>query len=164
MKVLAIMVIVAIGFASVEASAEIYRYVDRGGELHYVDDIEKVPQQYRNQLDNTEPLPDVNVVDPGPTGQIRQPEPEQPRKSSVVPNAKVEVFVTSWCGYCKKMERFLTEKGIEYIRYDIEKDEAAAREYRQIGGRGVPVVRIGDSLIHGFNPEAVMSYLTGGVQ
>ena len=69
------------------------------------------------------------------------------------------LLVFSMCGYCKKMERFLKEKGIQYTRYDIEKDDNAARICRELGGSGVPVIRIGSNVVHGYNPDAVMSYL-----
>ncbi|HOP41733.1 MAG TPA: glutaredoxin family protein, partial [Geobacteraceae bacterium] len=49
--------------------------------------------------------------------------------------SKIEIFVTSWCGYCKMMERFLTRKGVPYTAYDIEKDDNAAQAYRKLGGR-----------------------------
>ena len=35
----------------------------------------------------------------------------------------------------------------------------AARAFRELGGRGVPVVRIGSNVVHGYNPEAILSYL-----
>jgi hypothetical protein len=47
----------------------------------------------------------------------------------------------------------------QYTRYDIEKDENAARICRDLGGSGVPVIRIGSNVVHGYNPDAVMSYL-----
>jgi glutaredoxin len=57
------------------------------------------------------------------------------------------------------MERFLKEKGISYVSYDIEQDSTAAKTFREMGGRGVPVVRIGSTVIRGYNPDAVMSGL-----
>jgi glutaredoxin len=79
-----------------------------------------------------------------------------------VSSAGVEVYMTSWCGYCKKMVRFLNEKGIPYTAYDIEKDSAAARVHRELGGNGVPLVRVGSHVVHGYNPEAVLMYLNEG--
>jgi glutaredoxin len=76
--------------------------------------------------------------------------------------ADIEVFVTSWCGYCRKMIGFLREKGIPFTVHDIEKDSNAARAYRELGGTGVPVVRIGSHVVHGYNPEAVMEYYSEG--
>jgi glutaredoxin len=74
---------------------------------------------------------------------------------------KVEVFMTSWCGYCRKMIQFLKEKGIPYSAYDIEADSAAAKVYDDMGVRGVPIVRIGTHIVHGYDPESVMYYYNG---
>jgi glutaredoxin len=140
------------------AAAEIYRYSDNKGELHFVDDISKVPKKYRNQLKNQRALRDVSVIDGTPVPKRVKGE-DPPPQSRSYGSANVELFVTSWCGYCRKMERFLKEKGIQYTAYDIEKDDNAARIHKELGGGGVPVVRIGSDVVHGYNPEAVMSYL-----
>ncbi len=44
--ILAALVLIFVG----SASAETYRYVDDKGELHFVDDIAKVPKKYRKQV------------------------------------------------------------------------------------------------------------------
>ena len=146
-------------FAGV-ATADIYRYTDSAGETHFVDDIAKVPKKYRKQVDTAQELPDISVVDAGPAPKRRGATPAPSRAQQRSPEgASVEVYMTSWCGYCKKMIRFLDEKGIPYTAYDIEKDSAAARTYREVGGSGVPVVRIGSRVVHGYNPDAVLAYL-----
>jgi len=73
----------------------------------------------------------------------------------------VELYVTSWCGYCKMMEQVLDKKGIAYIAYDIEKDERAAKIYRDLHGRGVPLVRVGSKVVYGYDPDTVISYVNG---
>ncbi|HEX9022925.1 MAG TPA: glutaredoxin domain-containing protein [Geobacteraceae bacterium] len=75
---------------------------------------------------------------------------------------KVEVFMTSWCGYCRKMISFLKEKGIPYTAYDIENDSAAMETYRSLGVRGVPVVRVGSHIVRGYDPDAVSNYYYDG--
>lgn len=72
--------------------------------------------------------------------------------------SKIEIFVTSWCGYCKMMESFLTQKGVPYTKYDIEADDDAARTYRKLGGRGVPLVKVGSRIVYGYDPDTVLSY------
>ena len=140
------------------ASAEVYRYTDSKGRLHFVDDISKVPKKYRRQLENPKPLADVSVTERTPASwQQKEKERSPQAQSSIQGSARVEVYVTSWCGYCKKMISFLNEKGIQYSAYDIEKDSNAERTYRELGGRGVPVVRIGDKIIYGYNPDEVLS-------
>jgi glutaredoxin len=143
-------------------SAELYKYTDAKGELHFVDDISKVPKKYRKQLENAESQGNANFMDAAPASRPSQERTEQEpqeRRSVSSPSANVEVFMTSWCGYCRKMIRFLNEKGIPYTAYDIEKDSTAARAYKELGGKGVPVVRVGSHVVHGYSPEAVMSYL-----
>lgn len=141
------------------AGAEIYRYTDGNGALHFVDDISKVPKKYRGQLRKARPMKDISVVEAGSSPSRRVAEDTSARNTMSGNGTGVELFVTSWCGYCKKMERFLKEHGIPYTRYDIEKDDNAARTYRELGGSGVPVVRVGSNVVHGYNPDAVMSYL-----
>ncbi len=146
------------------ASAELYKYTDAKGELHFVDDISKVPKKYRKQLESAEPQGNANFMDAAPASRSAQEStaPEPPEQRRVVsPSTNVEVFMTSWCGYCRKMIKFLNEKGIPYTAYDIEKDSAAARAYGELGVRGVPVVRVGSHVVSGYNPEAVMSYFKG---
>ncbi len=78
---------------------------------------------------------------------------------SEAPAKKVEIFVTSWCGYCKRLETFLKENNIEYKRYDVEKDPKGAAIFAQIGGEGVPVSRVGNKVVQGFDPDAILEAL-----
>ena len=82
-----------------------------------------------------------------------------PAASSDAPSKKVEVFVTGWCPYCKKLESFLKNNHIDYTRYDVEQDAAGAAIFEKIGGDGVPVARIGNKVIHGYDPDAVLAAL-----
>jgi glutaredoxin len=71
----------------------------------------------------------------------------------------VEIFVTSWCGYCKKLEKFLKVHDIPYTRYDIEANPQAAEAYRSMGGTGVPVTRIGTDIVYGYDPDRILELL-----
>lgn len=66
--------------------------------------------------------------------------------------AKVEIYTTAWCPYCRKTEAFFRANGIDFINYDIEKDKAAARRMAQLDSRkGVPLVVINGQVIHGYS-------------
>lgn len=68
---------------------------------------------------------------------------------------KVELYVTSWCPYCKKAENFFRSQGIPFTVYDIEKDQNAARRKNQLDTRkGVPFAVVNAQKIHGFSEEA----------
>ena len=68
---------------------------------------------------------------------------------------QVELYVTSWCSYCKEAEKFFRAQGIPYAIYDIEKDSSAAQRKEQLdSGKGVPLAVINGQLIHGFSEAA----------
>ena len=72
---------------------------------------------------------------------------------------KVDIFVTSWCPYCKKLEGFLKQNRIDYTRHDVEQDCPAAQEFKRIGSNGVPLVRVGDKVIRGYDPQEILASL-----
>lgn len=74
----------------------------------------------------------------------------------------VEIYVTSWCGYCKQALEYMNSRGIPYVAYDIEKDDAARRRHRELGGRGVPLIVVGSKVMPGFSPELLEDYLNDG--
>ena len=66
---------------------------------------------------------------------------------------KVEIFVTSWCPYCKKLEGFLKSNNVQYTRYDIEKDPQGRAKHQRLGGGGIPVTLINNTkVLRGFEP------------
>ncbi len=74
-------------------------------------------------------------------------------------NTKVEIFVTSWCPYCRKLETFLKKNQIVYTRYDVETDAKGAEIFERLGGSGVPMSRVGKEVIHGYDPEGILAAL-----
>jgi mycoredoxin len=74
-------------------------------------------------------------------------------------NARVVLYATDWCGYCKMIRRFLDQKGIPYKEFDIEKDAEARKAYEALGGRGIPMLDVNGTLIRGYEPEAILAAL-----
>ena len=72
---------------------------------------------------------------------------------------KVDIFVTSWCPYCRKLENFLKQNRIDYTRHDVEADTESSREFDRLGGDGVPLVRVGEQVIHGYDPKEILAAL-----
>lgn len=68
---------------------------------------------------------------------------------------QVELYVTSWCSYCKQAEKFFRSQGIPFTVYDIEKDSNAARRKAELdSSSGVPLAIINGQKIQGYS-EAV---------
>ena len=77
---------------------------------------------------------------------------------------QVDIYITSWCPYCRKLENFLKQNKIKYIRHDIESDAASNEAFEQMGGNGIPLVRVDKDVIHGYDPEAIVEALQAKVQ
>ncbi|MGH1370474.1 MAG: glutaredoxin family protein [Cellvibrionaceae bacterium] len=78
-----------------------------------------------------------------------------PPDYSAISQGEVVLYATSWCGYCQKTRDFLAKRNIRYKEYDIEKSEEGRRQYDSIRGKGVPVLIVNDTVIHGYSPKAI---------
>lgn len=85
--------------------------------------------------------------------------PSSAVSAQVQQNAKVTLYATDWCGYCKKTRRFLDSKGIPYTEFDIEKSKEGRAAYEALGGRGIPLIDVNGTLIRGFSPEEILAAL-----
>ncbi|WP_065258369.1 glutaredoxin family protein [Pseudomonas bananamidigenes] len=85
--------------------------------------------------------------------------PSQMASEQVRANAKVVLYATDWCGYCKQTKRFLDQKGIPFKEFDIEKDAEARKAYEALGGRGIPLIDVNGTLIRGFDPDDILAAL-----
>ena len=73
---------------------------------------------------------------------------------------KVEIFSTQSCHFCHMAKEWLTEKGIPYTDYNVGEDMAKRKEMVEITGQlGVPVIRIGEDVMIGFNQEQMAKIL-----
>lgn len=134
-------------------SAEVVRYKDSSGRMHYVEGKDKVPQQYRAQVKNAKPLPKITYMES--TRMLAQPE----SRETFAQQKKVEVYMTTWCPACKQLEQYLKQQKIRYRRYDIDSDTSALQRYKKFRSGGVPVVKIGETVLVGFNPGQIQQAL-----
>ena len=68
------------------------------------------------------------------------------------PSTKVVMYGTSTCPYCAKARDYLRERGIAFADYDVQKSQAAKEAFSKLGGKGVPLILIGNRRIDGFMP------------
>jgi glutaredoxin len=144
------------------ADGEIYKWVDNNGIVHFGD----APPQNAGITSKIESMPATLLRAPEPQVTLRKEEkpqvvnrpikkaPPQETSAPVVTDASVEMFATSWCGYCKKAREFFEARGIALTEYDIEADAAAAQRKQEIyPSPGVPLVVINGKPIQGFAPH-----------
>jgi glutaredoxin-like YruB-family protein len=133
-------------------SAEVWRYADSDGIAHFVDSIEKIPDKFRAQSSKIQ------------RGSVSKAGKAVYDGVTTASKTGVEIYVTSWCGYCRALEDYLEKKQIAFKRYDIEKDAAANSRYKQLGRPGVPISVINGEVISGFNRRAIDRAIKGAVE
>lgn len=123
-------------------SGEVYKWIDANGKTVYGN---KPPKnaQLKEITGNISSFTSVNVesfkYDPSLIT------PAQAKSKTVV------MYSTSWCGYCKKAAKHFRRNNIPFQEYDIEKSKKAAKAYKKLNGRGVPVILIGKKRMNGFD-------------
>jgi len=147
------------------SSAEIYKWVDENGVIHYSDSpTQNIPEPTETEND------EIQSADPAPAD--TPPLPDESQKGTLGPDffnflnetqkdavavntPTVEIYETSWCGYCKKAKNFFRSRGIDFVTYDIEKDPQAARRMMSMTHtRAVPFVVINGQGISGYSEAA----------
>ncbi len=66
---------------------------------------------------------------------------------------RVIVYSSDSCGYCQKAKAFLREKGVNFIEKKVDNDPSAQAEMRAMKAQGVPVIKVDDEIIMGFNQQ-----------
>jgi len=118
---------------SPSADAEIYKWVDENGGVHF-SDAKPAGKQARELRIKSTPAP--TSASTGTTAGRQQ---------------RVTLYGTQWCGSCAKARRHFETNGIPYDDYDIDRSADARRRYDQLGGHGVPLILVGDEQLTGFS-------------
>ena len=72
----------------------------------------------------------------------------------------VSIYTTPSCHFCHMAKEFFDEKGIKYEEFDVAADASKRQEMVDLTKQlGVPVIRIDDTLIVGFNKPKVAELL-----
>jgi glutaredoxin len=120
-------------FLAQPAAAEIYRWVDENGKTHIAD---------TPPVDSDAELVKLNIK--SYTG-------ADVSDSGVAVNDKVVMYSTSTCPYCIKAKRYFKKNNIPFEERDIGKNKSARREFKELDGRGVPLILVGDKQMRGFS-------------
>jgi glutaredoxin len=130
-----------LALCSFEVSAEIYKWVDKDGTVHFED---RKPQAAPYEELKVRSMSGVQTYR-APTRTIKQHAPKSAGKKNVI------LYGTSWCGYCTKARRYFQANNIPFEDYDIESSASAKSEYDALNGKGVPLILVGDNLMNGFS-------------
>lgn len=119
---------------SAPATAQIYKWVDEDGTVHY-----------SSRPATTAQAEDVTAKVKS-TGNFVELETSDASYGNTI-----TMLSTTWCSVCKRAKAWLNEKGIAYTELDVEKDEEGKRRYHELQGRGVPIILVGKQRMNGFS-------------
>jgi glutaredoxin len=125
-------------FVSLPAFAQLYRWTDDQGVIHYSDkppargDAKKFDIQV-----NSYAGPATVSTTSAPAAGAAKPQ--------------VKMLATAWCGYCARARAYLKSRGIPFEELDVEKSAQGRQEYRELKGRGVPIILVGNQRMNGYD-------------
>jgi len=130
--------IIILTLLSALSTAEIYKWIDKDGKVHYSDskkraansDVETIGVKVNTYTNVTYTMP---------------------KTKSKEKNSKVVMYSAPWCGYCKKAKRYFIANQIPFTEYDIDNDPRAKQRHKNMGATGVPVILYKGKRMNGFS-------------
>ena len=71
----------------------------------------------------------------------------------------IVIYTTDWCNFCTSLRATLKQYQIDYRDYDVEHSEKGRIDYKKLGSSGVPIIIIGDSILHGYDGQELTDAL-----
>jgi glutaredoxin len=132
-------------------SAEIYKWKDKDGNIVFSDsppppgvdaEIKKFKEEPKERPKAKEDLSKTKI--------------ESLREKRPYGSVNVIMYMTSWCGFCRKAREYIRSLDVNLIEYDVEKDRSKREEFlRKSSGGGVPLIDVEGIIIKGYNPGAI---------
>lgn len=74
---------------------------------------------------------------------------------------EVTIYSTPVCHFCHAAKDFFKENNVNYTEYDVASDTDKRKEMIDMTGQmGVPVIKIGDDIIIGFDEPKIKELLS----
>lgn len=118
-------------FAGGAQAAEIYRWVDDAGRVHYSDEAPE-----GQSADTVE----LNVPDDAGTFKVQV-------------NREVVMYSKRNCTVCEQAREYFRKHDIPFREYDIETSLKGGRDYVALDGHAVPIILVGDQRMDGFSRD-----------
>lgn len=124
------------------ATAEIFKWVDADGDVHFTDSPPKNTKTTKVTV-KVNSYKFVKVV--ASKNKVATTKKTAPEDKTII------MYSAEWCGVCRKAKNYFKSKAIAYKEYDIDKSEEAKRKYKELNARGVPVIFVDDTRLNGFS-------------
>ncbi len=133
------------------ASSEIYQWKDKDGNVFYSDSpppgVDAQKKKFReDKIERPEIKENINKSE----GNILN-------ENRPYSDVRVIMYMTSWCGYCRKAREYINSLGVGLTEYDVDKDRSKNSEMlsKSGGAKGVPLIDVEGVIIKGYVPDAI---------
>jgi glutaredoxin len=130
--------------------AEIYRWTDEAGQVHYSDNP---PDKLRTSKIK---IHVQSITGPATVTAVDGLPRTAPARGA---KGKIKLYSATWCGYCKRAKAYLAGRGIGYEEMDVETSDQGRREFAALGGHGVPVILVGSQRMDGYDQAELAALL-----
>jgi len=72
---------------------------------------------------------------------------------------RITLYTRENCSHCRQLKHWLKARGQTFAEFDVQRSRRAAKAFAQLGGHGVPLVVVGDEVVHGFDPKHLRQLL-----
>jgi glutaredoxin-like YruB-family protein len=73
----------------------------------------------------------------------------------------IKIYSTPTCTYCQIAKQFFAENDLSYEDINVAEDNSKLQEMVEISGQmGVPVIKIGENIVVGFDESKVKELLS----
>jgi glutaredoxin len=135
---------------SVDTQAEIYKWVDENGQVHFGDSRpQEIESKQVTVKPNTYTSPSIEIL-----SKIFETD-SQPQQGSK--NKNVIMYSAAWCGICKKARNYFKKNKILFKEYDVENSAKGKRDYKKLRGTGVPIILVNNKRMNGFSENKFRS-------
>jgi glutaredoxin len=128
-------------FLAFPAFAGVYKWTDAQGHIHYSDSPPPAAKTTQLKLQTY-------------TGPVQV-------SQAIGADSGVTIYITEWCGVCKRAKAFMKQNGVPFREWDVEKTDYGATKFRQLGGSGVPLITVGSEKMMGFDAGRFMELWKG---
>ena len=151
--------------AGLAVQAEVYKWVDENGVVHYSD----TPPPPQEESENVELY--NKPEDPRKERCRKQKEREtfdrkyrnKKKEIKQYPKARAELFVKPRCRGCDRARQFLEARGVGIIEYDVRYDKVAKKRHKRLDKhRRVPLAIINGRVVIRFDKKKYTDALEHG--
>lgn len=156
------LLVISLFLFSPSAGAEIYKWVDSDGVVHY---SSRAPQTEKSEDVTSRVKTKGNFVSEPALPPDASDKKADGKNGAAADSKSVALFTNPGCKECDKVKAFLNARGIAYKEYDITSDAEGKKKYADLGGSSVPLVTVGDQRMTGFNEDQLSKMLqTAGIR